>query len=144
MAHFHEVRKTTEWKDHAIDFIADFEWYRECSYWDFKHWSIGYGTASRQWECITREEAMQRKKEHLHAIFNLVDLECYNDNQKIAMTSYVYNTGGYQLWLRGIIQRCDTAWVLYVMRNWGWSANWRVLPWLAKRRNIEINKFNSL
>ena len=90
-----------------------------------------------------RIEAKQRKKEHLHSTFELVDLACYSDNQKIAMSSYIYNTGGHQLGLRGIIQRCDIAWVLYVMRNWGWSANWQVLSWLAKRRNIEINKFNS-
>ena len=143
MENFPEVEKATEWQDHAIDFIADFEGFQECAYWDFKQWSIWYWTASRQWECITREEAKKRKKEHLHSIFELVDIACYSDHQKIAMTSYVYNTGGYQLGLRGIIHRCDTAWVLRIMRNWGWSANWRVLSWLAKRRNIEINKFNS-
>ena len=137
-----------EWKKHAVNFVVDFEWFSETCKYDFAQNSWGYGTkCDRIGERIDRERAMQYKMEHLEHIFELVNKDCFTDNQKIAITSYIYNTWGYQKLnnvtsFREYVQRCDTWSILYGMRNWGWTANWQVLWWLVKRRTIEIEKFN--
>lgn len=120
----------------SINFIADFEGFKECAYWDVKRYSVWYGTPSYKWECISKQEALQRKKEFVKPKFELVDKDCFTDNQKIALTSYMYNTWGYQMNLQTYIKRCDKASILFVMNKWGWNSRG-----LAKRRTIEINKF---
>ena len=122
----------------TMDFVADFEWFKECSYWDRKQWSIGYWTKSYKWECITREEAKNRKAEVIKPILAEIP-SCFTDNQKIAIVSYQYNTWGNQMGFKWYVQKCDKKSVLYIMNSWGWN-----LPWLVKRRTIEISKFNTL
>lgn len=125
-----------------MDFIADFEWYRDCAYPDWNQWSIWYWTASYKWECINKEEAYKRKKEYLQSVFTLVDKDCYSDNQKIAMSSYIYNTWWNQMGLKKNILNCNKEGVLYTMNVYWWITGWKYSRWLAKRREIEINKFN--
>ena len=130
-------------------YLYDLEWFRTTAYWDVKRYSIWYGTPSYKWEVITKQEAIRRKIEHTQPIIELVDRDCYNNNQKIAIISYIYNTWGYQMNLRSHIKNCKHKAILNVMNTWGWSAdldwNWKI-EWkeryvLAKRRNIEIQKF---
>lgn len=121
-----------------MSFIADFEWFRECAYRDgSSRYSIWYGTISYPWECITREEAIKRKIDYIKPLIDAIP-SCFTDNQKIAITSYMYNTGWNQMWLKKYIENCDKKSVLYIM-----GVYWYNFPWLIKRRNIEINKFNT-
>lgn len=133
-----EQEKLPEYET-AMNFVADFEWFRECAYWDVKQWSIWYGTKSYKWECITKQEAKKRKLWYIEWIYKLYPSNCLTDNQKIALTSYIYNTGGYQMNLRTYISRCDKDSILYIMWQWGWN-----MKWLVKRRTIEIQKFNQV
>lgn len=139
-----EVKKVSDWKTDAMHFIADFEWFRECAYHDSKQWSIWYGTKSFPWECITKEEAIQRKKDHLQALYELVDITCYNDNQRIALVSYMYNVGQNAMSISKYVEKCDHKSIKYIMNTYGWTIKGKWSNGLAKRRNIEINKFNSL
>lgn len=133
-----------DWKKDTISFIADFEGFRECSYNDGKQVSIWYGTKSYSWECITKEEAIQRKKDYLNPLYELIDKDCYTDNQKIALTSYVYNVWRNAMNIDSYIEKCDIKSIKYIMNTYGWTINWKWSNWLAKRRSIEIKKFNSL
>lgn len=142
--HIPDSGKMVDWKEDAVNFIADFEWFRENAYWDAKVWSIWYGTPSYKWEVITKEEAIQRKKDHLQTLYELVDKECYNDNQKIALVSYMYNVWVNAMNIKSYVQNCDKENVKYIMTMYGWTINWVYSKWLAKRRNIEISKFNTL
>lgn len=139
-----EVKKVSDWKTDSMHFIADFEWFRECAYYDSKQWSIWYGTKSFPWECITRDQAIQRKKDHLHALYQLVDRTCYNDNQKISLVSYMYNVWVNAMGIQSYVKDCNHKRIVFIMNTYGWTIKGKWSNWLAKRRNIEINKFNSL
>ena len=133
----------SDWKTDAMHFIADFEWFRECAYHDSKQWSIWYGTKSYPWECITKEEAIQRKKDHLQALYELVDRTCYNDNQRISLVSYMYNVWVNAMGIQSYVKDCDHKSIKYIMNTYGWTIKGKWSNGLAKRRNIEITKFNS-
>ena len=126
----------------SINFIADFEGFRENAYWDVKRYSIWFWTPSYKNEKITREEALERKKEFVKPMFELVDKDCFTPNQKIALTSYMYNAWAYPMNLQTYIKRCDKKSIVYIMSSYGWSANWIRHSGLAKRRKLEISKFN--
>ena len=128
---------------HTMSFIADFEWFEECAYADSWKYSIWYGTDSYKGECITKEEAKQRKIEHINPIYALVDKSCFTDNQKISLISYQYNVWKYPMNLQTHIKNCDKQAIVNVMKNWGWSSQGVRLWGLVKRRTIEIEKFNT-
>lgn len=140
-----------------MSFIADFEWFRKCAYRDgSSRYSIWYGTKSYPWECITENEAIKRKLYYIKPLIDAIP-SCFTDNQKIAIVSYQYNTGWWQMNLRNHIKNCDKKRVLYIMNVYWHSAdtdgNWKIdisNKWgrdertiLSPRRNIEINKFNT-
>lgn len=80
----------------AIGFITKFEWLRLEAYFDWyannsNRWSIWYGTKSYKWEVITKEEAIKRKMAVIEPLYNGIPA-CFNQNQKIALSSYMYNT----------------------------------------------------
>ena len=127
----------------TASFIADFEGFRDCAYWDIDHWSIWYWTRSYQWECISEEEALERKKDYIRPILSKVDNGCYTDNQKIAIVSYIYNVWGWAMNISSYVAKCDIASIKYIMWVYWYSA-WGVrLAGLVKRRGIELQKFNS-
>lgn len=135
--------KSPDLKLDTMNFIWDFEWFRECAYKDNNIYSIWFWTISFPWECITREEAIQRKIEHINPLLEIVDKSCYSDNQRIALVSYMYNVGRHPMNLQTHIKNCNHKEILYVMSKWGWSAGWVRLWGLVKRRNIEIAKYNT-
>lgn len=121
----------------TMSYIADFEGFKKCSYWDVKQWSIWFWTKSYKWECITREEALDRKKEFVKPILERIP-SCFTENQRIALTSYIYNTWGNQMRLPSYIKNCDQKSVRYIMTQRGWN-----LPGLIKRRTLELEKFDT-
>lgn len=127
--------------NNAVSFIANFEWMRLEAYYDWyannsNRWSIWYGTKSFKWEIITKEEAIKRKMAVITPIYESIP-SCFNENQKIALTSYMYNTWGFQMNLKYHVSECRNKDVEYIMSVYWWN------DVLIKRRNAEILKYNS-
>lgn len=125
----------------AIDFTVQFEWLRLEAYFDwYANWSnrrsICYGTKSYKWETATQEECKQRKMAVITPIYNSIP-SCFNDNQKIALTSYIYNTGWNQMNMKYHLQNCRKKDVRYIMQVWWHNKE------LKTRRNKELLKYNS-
>ena len=125
----------------AVSFIAKFEWLRLEAYYDWyannsNRYSIWYGTKSYKWEVITKEEAIKRKMAVITPMYESIP-NCFNDNQKIALTSYMYNTWGFQMNLKYHISECRKKDVRYIMQVYGWNKE------LIPRRKAELKKYNS-
>ena len=108
--------------------------------WDFSQYSIGCGTKSFKWEKISEDEAYDRfvkEVDRRHAIvlktyFNL------NENQKIALTSLLFNNPE-------CYNHFKNSWKIDmdVWKNKCNKAGGEVLRWLQIRRDKEIELFNS-
>lgn len=86
--------------DELINFIKQKEGFLPNAKWDFKQWSIGYGTKSFEGEGpITEVEADRRLREEVakanKTVVEHMQKHGYNWNQKKidALTSFVYNLG---------------------------------------------------
>mgnify|MGYP003650546792 CR=1 FL=1 len=124
----------------AVEFTSNFEGLRLQAYFDWAangsdRWSIWYGTKSYKGEIITKQEAIKRKMSIINPIYNSLPA-CFNENQKTALTSYIYNTGWNQLNLKYYIQNCRFKDVNYIMQVYGWNKE------LIKRRKSELYMFN--
>lgn len=137
------------WEAETMDFIADFEWFRKCSYPDWKQTSIWYGTRAKfVWECITKDEAKKRKIGHVEMVYEYVykNVPLENHNQRKAMVSALYN-----LWINSEIQNIQgmnneqikahfQKFVRSEMCIKKENPKW--ICWgLVKRRDIEYNVF---
>lgn len=125
----------------AVDFTVQFEGLRLKAYFDWyannsNRWSICYGTKSYKWETVTKEECKKRKMAVITPIYNSIP-SCFNDNQKTALTSYIYNTGGNQMNMKYHLQNCRKKDVRYIMQVWGHNKE------LKPRRWKELLKYNS-
>lgn len=139
------------WEKEAIDFIADFEWFRNVPYLDWKwRMSIGYWTIAK-WpkDRVTKEEAKQRK---MHVVEGLMESVYRNHfvkshNQRIALVSATYN-----LWVFSDITKVKYRTTEEWVKNWfskfvKWSvcdSKWCVTKklWgLVKRRDLEANLY---
>ncbi len=137
------TKKSPNWKYEAIYFIQNWrgnftgEWFSAYCKRDNKQNSWGHWTKCKNiWDKITQEQADLEFHNHLVHIFELVDNStCFTDNQKIALTSYIYNTWGNQLNLRKHIHRCSHKDIRYIMSIWGWN---KEFPWLKHRRIAEL------
>lgn len=83
--------------DNAANAIQKFEGYYEKPYWDYKQWTVGYGSrASGPNDTVTKDEAHQRLMNEMDEYAGYV-----RDNVKVpltqnqfdALTSFVYNVG---------------------------------------------------
>jgi len=88
-----------ELTDRGAAFIANFEGFRSCPYWDVNAWAIGYGSRQGVREntpCITRTEARARLQkevgEKYGPIVDKLDLD-ENQNHFDALVSFIYNLG---------------------------------------------------
>ncbi len=123
-------------------YIISKEWaFHAKAFWDNGRWSIWYWTISYRWEVISKEEWIRRFENHLNPLYDIVNLSCYNDNQKKALVSYMYNTGGYQMNMRYYVKNCRYNDIRYIMSVWGWWHGTKYYNWLSKRREEEINLF---
>lgn len=128
---FKEAVDFTLWSE-GLRLEAYFDWYAN----DTNRWSIWNGTVSYPWEVITIKEAVQRRNDEITPMFNSIP-DCFNANQKIALTSYIYNTWGNQMKLPYHIDKCRKKDVKYIMNSWGWNKE------LIPRRIKELSKYNS-
>ena len=90
-------------KDSTLRFLMDVEGFIEVAKWDYKQWSIGYGTGImpngrpvKQGDRVTKAEAYQmliRDAPSRGASVNQYVTSNSNQNQFDALVSFVYNFG---------------------------------------------------
>lgn len=106
-----------------------------CAFKDHTRRSIGYGTKSYAWECISENEAIARFKEALKWRVEIVqgkypDLKPY---QQAALVSLFYNCNSCFYRVGKTVEKWDFN------RS---SAIVKKFPWLAKRARGERDLFN--
>lgn len=120
--------------------------FHRTAYWDVKQWSIGYGTKSKEGEVIDEKEADKRLRSELSEASSEVDTisksvgMSFNDHEKDALTSFVFNLGGErlkQLLANGTRTKAEIANVMLQYRNAGGER----LKGLENRRKAERHLF---
>ncbi len=135
-----KVLSLSSWLNEAVAFTAGFEWLRLVAYYDgylngSGRYSIGYGTKSYKGEVITKEEAVARKLKYIEPLYSSLP-NCFNRNQKTALTSYLYNTWKYHSSILNKIDDCNIDGVERVMKTY-WHN-----PELKPRRAKELIRYN--
>jgi GH24 family phage-related lysozyme (muramidase) len=136
-----------------IEFIKNQEGFLASAKFDYKQFSIGYGTRARPEEIsgavrITEQEAEKRLIEEVNKFRQEVERFSkefgynFNENQKDALTSFIYNLGPgalAQLTKDGTrsIEEISQSLLLYN------KANNEVLPGLVQRRELEKALFDT-
>ena len=121
-----------------LRFIANFEWKHLQSYWDFTHYSIGYGTPSFKWEEIDDEEADRRAIERIQKIKNYYNLNSLSLNRQKALVSFIYNIWSLNKEQQWLLKNDYIKALANNMKQYQFS-KWKKLGWLTKRRNAEYN-----
>jgi GH24 family phage-related lysozyme (muramidase) len=135
-----------------LDFLKQegVEGFTPTAIWDYKQWSVGYGTRGVKGETLTREEAEVRLQEELKQHENAVDTAAENadltltQGQRNALISFDFNTGA----AASVIQRFagDPAGMKRKMMEYNGvveNGQKRVLKGLVNRRLKEIAMFDS-
>lgn len=131
--------------DQYIDRLKKFEGFYQKPYWDYKQWTVGYGTrASGPNDVVDAEEAKRRLAKELEQAAGLVDRFAPNldPGTRAALTSLTFNAGGD--WMnaglgaaikRGDMEEAKRRFVQYT------KAGGEDLPGLVNRRNDEVTWF---
>lgn len=129
------------WEEEVMDFIADFEGFRECAYDDWKQVSIWYGTKSYFGECISKQEGKKRKMEEVERLMENIYKNHFvkYHNQRQALVSATYNLGINSSISRVKYRKTEDG----ICEYFGAfvKANWEVLWWLVKRRDTECDVY---
>ncbi len=131
--------------DIAADLIKEFEGYYPKAYWDYKQYSIGYGSkAKSKNEVIDKPDAMRRLKQEMKQaqqnVLGIMKKGNYNwsSKQVAALISFAYNIGSInQLTANGTR---DDATILAKIPQYR-KAGGEVLSGLVKRRTKEAEVF---
>jgi lysozyme len=142
----------------ATKLIAEFEGFEEKAYQDSAGiWTIGYGTTRnpetglpiKKGDTVTREKALAWLKMQTSAsqgdVNRLVKVPI-NENQRTALTSFVYNIGPTRFakstLLRKLNARASKQEVAREFLRWIYAGG-KVIPGLQKRRRLEQQLFLS-
>lgn len=133
--------------DMAAELIKGFEGYYEKAYWDYKQWTVGYGSkAKSQNEVIDRNEAERRLRAEMQSAYqNVAGIQkrgnyIWSPKQIAALISFAYNIGSInQLTANG---KRDDATILQKIPQYR-KAGGKVLKGLVNRRNKEAALFAS-
>jgi len=126
------------------DFIIPFEGFSQFPYGDFKQNSIGYGTkALGPEDKVNKEQALQRLFVHLKK-YVLPEVNKYNlnTNQKIALSSFLYNLGSFGSNFKKYLLDRDYDNLKGVWLSYN-KAGGKIHSGLVKRRKAEFQKFIS-
>lgn len=140
-----------DWKHSAMQFIQHWsgnftwEWFASHCKWDNKQFSWWHWTRCYvAWRAVTQVIADKEFADHLTSIFKLVDNNtCFSDNQKIALTSYMYNVGKYAMNIKKYIDKCSHKDIRYIMWVYWYSSNWIKIKGLVNRRIAELYLYNN-
>jgi lysozyme len=131
----------------AIALIKDQERFRSCAYHDYAQYSNGWGTkAKHPKECIDPAEADRRLDGHLKGVHQTLDEKVrvpLSPNQRVALTSLVYNIGSVAFSNSQLLRRLnagDYAGAANQFDVWV-HADGERLPGLEKRRQREKQVF---
>lgn len=122
-----------------MEFVPMREWKLHlCAFYDHTRYSIGYGTKSYPWECITHDEALRRYKEAIQWRLDNINNKFPNlkPHQQAAILSLYYNCNSCYLKLptKRELTKND-----FIRRWMQWTKYWK---WLLKRANAERDLFN--
>jgi len=147
-----------EWKEKTLALIKKFEWFSPNSFWDYKQYTRGYGTKA-PWphQKISESAASSELSEKIDKHYNLwkyldqQTLKWMWDNQKAAMTSFIFNLWPLKLKaFKPMLEKYAQAeWsekqqiaqqIADKMQNYC-HAGWKVLQGLVARRKTEAELF---
>lgn len=122
--------------------------FHRAAYWDYKQWSIGYGTKSKAGEVISQAEADKRLTTELDAARKQVEEAAaryglkFKPHELDALTSFTYNVGAGEGGLKSLLKdgkrsKAEIADAMLLYRN----ANGERLAGLEKRRATERTIF---
>lgn len=88
----------------ALPMIMRFEGFRNCAYWDYGRYSIGYGTAAKHsWECLDRGNELRAKEIAKQRVIKHIEKEVMpviegivpdaTPEQKAPLVSAAFNLG---------------------------------------------------
>jgi GH24 family phage-related lysozyme (muramidase) len=135
--------------DELIEFIKRKEGFKSKAFWDYKQYTNGYGTkANSRNEVIDKAEADRRLREKAQTFYDIVvkfDRDHkygFNDNQRDALTSFVFNGG--PGWLNQVSAngKRSKEQIAQAMLNYT-NAGSKQLPGLVRRRREEVAMFNA-
>lgn len=131
-----------------VNFIKKQEGFRAKPYWDYKQWTVGYGTrASGPNDTVTEAEAEQRLRTEIDAAYKLVVNKFPNiafpKGQLQALTDLTFNAGsGWEedsLGKQVAAQKIDSIKADILLYN---HAGGQVLADLTARREAEVSWFD--
>lgn len=135
--------------EELIQFVKRKEGFKSKAFWDYKQYTNGYGTkASGPNEKINEQEADRRLREKAQEFYDIVvrfdhtHKYGFTDNQRDALTSFVFNGG--PGWLNQVSsngQRSKEQ-IAQAMLNYT-NAGSKKLPGLVRRRREEVAMFNA-
>lgn len=93
-----QVQKPTEYSvsDAGLNLIKRFEGFATKAYWDFRQWSVGYGTVARRGERVTRAKAEAKLRRELAQVERWLERNVkvpLTQNQVDGLTSFGFNLG---------------------------------------------------
>ena len=139
----------------AIPLIKKCEGFRSTMYWDCGHWAIGYGTQidpkKYRGKKISQITATRLLLSHIAQIsYRLGSRSIYlTPQKKAALISFVYNFGLTKYnrsTLSKHVRLGKHKLVPNELRKWRYAyvnRKWKALPGLVKRRNAEIQLWNT-
>lgn len=106
------------------------------------YWSIWFGTKSFQWEKITYEEAIKRKKEAINTRNNSITTNCISEKARIIAVDFIYQNS----WKSANIMRnyaisCREDLIIWYIENSRDYYKSKQQWWMVKREQKRINYF---
>ena len=147
----HEGNVNYEGVTNLTEFVQKAEGFQENSYWDSKHYSIGYGSKSKKGATITEPEALKLLKKDLADARKVVVKAKkkhgydWDTNQIDALTSFTHNLGqGNFGKLIDNGKRGDEEIIMMLPEYNKAKVDGKLteLPGLTDRRNMEVQIFN--
>jgi len=143
--------------DKIFNFIGGLENFTPVAEWDYKQWSVGYGSGYnwdqgrpvQKGDVINKSTAKQwllnEAQKYFNDVKNMVQVPI-NDNQLIALSSFAYNEGPGAFQTSTLLKLLNSGADINIVANefdkWVYAGG-KVSPGLKNRRNAEKQLFLS-